>query len=228
MAGRCRNEPNISPVPPDASDTRQKLLDAAARAFAEDGVFNASLIEITRQAGQRNRGALHYHFGSRDGVLCAVIDRHAAFLARREGELLEIASQDSDNDVAAVIEAIVRPAAELAESGWRGRCCLLIIAELAGEDPAQYSDELQDVLARTGGNEVYALLATRMAAVSQNVRIERFALITTFILRAVADRARLLGRRGRKGRPQLEYEPFVQNLVAMAAAAMSAPGERLT
>jgi hypothetical protein len=122
----------------------------------------------------------------------------------------------------------VRPAAELAESGWRGRCCLLIIAELAGEDPAQYSDELQAVLARTGGNEVYALLATRMAAVSQDVRIERFALITTFILRAVADRARLLGRRGRKGRPQLEYEAFVQNLVAMAAAAMSAPGERLT
>jgi hypothetical protein len=161
-------------------------------------------------------------------VLCAVIDRHTAFLARREGELLEIASQESDDDVAAVIEAIVRPAAELAESGWRGRCCLLIIAELAGEDPAQYSDELQAVLARTGGNEVYALLATRMAAVSQDVRIERFALVTTFILRAVADRARLLGRRGRKGRPQLEYELFVQNLVAMAAAAMSAPGERLT
>jgi len=195
------------------------------RAFAEDGVFNASLIEITREAGQRNRGALHYHFGSRDGVLCAVLERHVAFLARREGELLEIASQSRADDVAAVIEAIVRPAAELAESGWRGRCCLLIIAELAGEDPANYSDELQAVLARTGGNEVYALLATRMADVSDGVRIERFALITSFILRAVADRARLLGRRGRKGRPQLEYEIFAQNLVAMAAAAMAAPGQ---
>jgi AcrR family transcriptional regulator len=191
-------------------------------------VFNASLIEITRKAGQRNRGALHYHFGSRDGVLCAVIDRHAPFLARREGELLEIASHRPKNDVAAVIEAIVRPAAELAESGWRGRCCLLVIAELAGEDPAQYSDELKDVLARTGGNEVYALLATRMADVSDDVRIERFSLVTTFILRAVADRARLLSRRGRKGRPQLEYEAFVGNLVAMAAAAMSAPSSYLT
>lgn len=210
-------------MPPDASDTRQKLLDAAARAFAEDGIFNASLIEITRRAGQRNRGALHYHFGSRDGVLCAVIDRHAAFLARREGELLEIASRAPDDDVAAVTEAIVRPAAELAESGWRGRCCLLIIAELAGEDPVQYSDELQAVLARTGGHDVYALLARRMADVSDAERIERFSLITTFILRAVADRARLPARRGRRGRPQLAYEPFVQNLVAMAAAAMSAP-----
>lgn len=212
-------------MPPDASDTRQKLLDAAARAFAEDGIFNASLIEITRRAGQHNRGALHYHFGSRDGVLCAVIDRHAAFLARREGELLDIAARAPDDDVASVIEAIVRPAAELADSGWRGRCCLLIIAELAGEDPAHFSDDLQGVLARTGGNDVYALLARRMADVSHAVRIERFSLITSFILRAVADRARLLGRRGRKGRPQLEHENFVKNLVAMATAAMSAPGD---
>jgi AcrR family transcriptional regulator len=212
-------------VPPDASDTRQKLLDAAARAFAEDGIFNASLIEITRRAGQRNRGALHYHFGSRDGVLCAVIDRHAAFLARREGELLNVAARAPGDDLASVIEAIVRPAAELAESGWRGRCCLLIIAELAGEDPAHFSDDLEGVLARTGGNEVYALLTRRMADVSDAVRIERFSLITSFILRAVADRARLLGRRGRKGRPQLEHESFVENLVAMASAAMSAPGD---
>jgi AcrR family transcriptional regulator len=213
-------------VPPDASETREKLLDAAARAFAEHGVYNASLIDITRSAGQRNRGALHYHFGSRDGVLCAVIDRHTQFLARRERELLETATRVPDDDIAAVVEAIVRPAVELAESGWRGRCCLLIIAELAAEDPVHYSPELEAVLARTGGNEVYELLGRRMAAVSPAVQIERFSLITSFILRAVADRARILGRRRRKGRPQLEAEPFVRNLTAMTAAALSAPGPR--
>jgi len=37
--------------------------------------------------------------------------------------------------VAAVVEAIVRPATELAESGWRGRCFLQILAELVEEDP---------------------------------------------------------------------------------------------
>jgi hypothetical protein len=62
-----------------------------------------------------------------------------------------------------------------------------------------------------------------MAQVSPTTQIERFALITSFILRAVADRARRLDQRRRKGRPQLDYEPFVQNLVAMAAAAMAAP-----
>jgi AcrR family transcriptional regulator len=211
-------------VPPDASKTRAGLLDAAARAFARDGVFNASLIDITRQAGQRNRAALTYHFGSRDGVLCAVIDRHAAFLAQREGELLEVARHQKALEP--VIEALVRPAAELAESNWRGRCCLLIIAELTGEDRAQYSAELQDVLASTGGNEVFALLTERTGQLADELRTERFSLMVMFILRAIADRARLLERRTRHGRPQLEHEPFVANLVAMAAAAMAAPAPR--
>ena len=121
------------------------------------------------------------------------------------------------------MEAIVRPAAELAESGWRGRCCLVIIVEVSGEDPAEYGPKLQAVMNRTGGYEVYALLAERMADVGPEVSNERFALVTTFVLRSVADRARLLDRRNRKGRPQLDYETFVRNLVAMAAAAMSAP-----
>jgi hypothetical protein len=121
-----------------------------------------------------------------------------------------------------VVEAIVRPAAELAASGWRGRACLLIVAELAGEDPARFSPELESVLARTGGNEVYALLAARMPAVGPEVADERFSLITSFILRAVADRARALERPRHPSRHQLDDETFVENLVAMVAAAVSA------
>jgi AcrR family transcriptional regulator len=210
-------------MPLDASSTRAKLTDEAARAFAAHGVYGASLIDITRRAGQRNRGALHYHFGSRSGVLCAVLERHADFLARREGELLEIARAAPDDDVRSVVEAIVRPATELAESGWRGRCYLVILAELVEEDPESLDPAVSEALARTGGYEVYALLGTRMADVSDEVRAERFALATAFILRAVADRARVLGRRGRRGRPQLEHEAFVANLVAMVSAGMSAP-----
>jgi len=210
-------------MPLDASRTREKLIDEATRAFAAHGVFTASLIDITRKAGQRNRGARHYHLGSRDGVLCAVLERHADFLARREGELLEIARAAPDDDVKSVVEAIVRPATELAESGWRGRCYLVILAELVEEDPASLDADVSDALAHTGGYEVYALLGERMAKVRPEVQSERFALATAFILRAVADRARVLGRRGRHGRPQLETEAFVENLVSMVAAGMSAP-----
>lgn len=212
-------------MPPDASETKARLLDCAARAFARDGVFNASLIDITRQAGQRNRAALRYHFGSRDGILCAIIDRHATFLAHRESELLAAAGA-SPEDLESVVEAFVRPAAELADSGWRGRCCLLIIAELTGEDQAQYSHELRAALARTGGNEVFAVLTERTAFLTDSIRTERFSLMVMFILRAIADRSRILDRRTGHGRPQLDHEPFVRNLVTMAAAAMAAPASR--
>jgi AcrR family transcriptional regulator len=210
-------------VPADASGTRKKLIDAAAGSFAEHGVFAASLIDITRLAGQRNRGALHYHFGSRTGVLCAVLEQHVEFLANREGELLKVALAAPEKDLRSVVEAIVRPAAELAESGWRGRSFLVILAELVGEDPASLGKEVNAVLARTGGYEVYALMERRMGRFSAEVRDERFALATSFVLRAVADRARALGRRRPAGRPQLDHEAFVGNLVAMVAAAISAP-----
>ena len=84
-------------------DTRQALVEAATTAFAEQGVFTASLVEITRRAGQRNRGAVHYHFGSRDGLLVAVIDQHAPALARRESELLERARTRPGDDLASVL-----------------------------------------------------------------------------------------------------------------------------
>lgn len=213
-------------MPVDASATRERLIDEAARAFAADGVFSASLIDITRKAGQRNRGALHYHFGSRSGVLCAVLERHVEFLARREGELLQIAVTRPDDDVESVVEAIVRPATELAESGWRGRCFLQILAELVEEDQTSLGSDVSEVLTRTGGYAVYGLLEKRMAQVHPDIRVERISLATGFILRAVADRARALGRRGRRGRPQLDKEAFVDNLVTMIAAAMSAPEAR--
>jgi AcrR family transcriptional regulator len=213
-------------VPRDATETRRKLLDAAARTFAEQGVRNASMVEITRRAGQRNSGALHYHFGSREGVLCAVLAEHADFLATREGELLAAAQAGPADDVAAVIEAVVRPAAELAESGWRGRSFLLILADLVEEDPATFGPELRDVLARTGGDAVYAELLRRLPKLPEAVLVERLSLMTMVILRAVADRARVHEMQTateRRGRAQLPYEGFVQNLVAMLAAAMATP-----
>jgi AcrR family transcriptional regulator len=220
-------------MPRDATETRRKLLDAAALAFAEDGVRNASLVDITRRAGQRNSGALHYHFGSREGVLCAVLEEHADFLAEREGELLAVARTRPASDVASVVEAVVRPAAELAESGWRGRCFLLILADVVEEDPVNFGPELNAVLARTGGQAVYDLLIERMPTLPADVLIERLSLMTMIILRAVADRARIQGpgagpgrgsaTAGQRGRAQLPYEAFVDNLVTMVAAAVAAP-----
>jgi AcrR family transcriptional regulator len=199
------------------ADTRRALVEAATEAFAEDGVFTASLVEVTRRAGQRNRGAVHYHFGSREGLLAAVLEQHAAFLAQREGELL--AHARTTTDVGSVLEAIVRPAVELAEAGPSGRRYLVIVGELVEEHDRLHPD-VTEALRHTGGYDVYELLEQRMTPLDDALRDERLALLTTFILRSVADRARLAER---PGRARLGTEQFIRNLVVMAAGMITAP-----
>lgn len=202
-------------------DTRQALVEAATEAFAEHGVFTASLVEITRRAGQRNRGAVHYHFGSREGLLVAVLEQHAGFLAEREAALLDRARRTPESDLASVLEAIVRPAVELAETGSPGRQYLVIIGELV-EEYDRLGDAVDEALRRTGGYAVYSLLEQRLPELDEALRNERLALVTGFILRSVADRARAQ-QSGTPGRAQLPTERFVRNLLAMAAAMAVAP-----
>lgn len=205
---------------PSAEETRTRLIEAATRGFAEQGVHSASLLEITRQAGQRNRGAVHYHFGSRQGMLAAVLDQHVELLASRERELLAVARERGD--LASVVEAFVRPAVELGELGWQGRCYLVILAELVEDDPDSLDPDVVAALTRAGGYAAYELLEERMPEMPAELREERKSTVVAFILRAVADRARA-GERPHPSRPQLATGPFIDNLVAMVVGMLTAP-----
>src|SRR5271155_4051745 len=108
----------------EAASTRELLLDAAARLFAERGVDNVSIADIVRSADQRNTSAVHYHFGSRDEILRAVMFRHVDDLAARRIELLKEAQRRPSSDARAAAEAIVRPITEFAQGGWRQRAYL--------------------------------------------------------------------------------------------------------
>jgi AcrR family transcriptional regulator len=52
-----------------------RLLQEAEYAFGEHGIANSSLREISERAGHRNRTAVQYHFGDRDGLVLAIL-RH--------------------------------------------------------------------------------------------------------------------------------------------------------
>ena len=69
--------------------TSEKLLDAAARLFAERGIDNVSIAEIVRAAGQKNASAVHYHFGGKNEILHALLARHVPDIAERRRELLD-------------------------------------------------------------------------------------------------------------------------------------------
>ena len=52
----------------EAQETRQAILDAAVRVFAQQGVANASLTDIAQEAGV-TRGAIYWHFANKADLI---------------------------------------------------------------------------------------------------------------------------------------------------------------
>jgi AcrR family transcriptional regulator len=93
--------------------TRERLMQAAERLYAERGVDAVSIRDITNDAGA-NSAAIHYHFGSKAGLITAILDWRAADVAeRRAAWMAQIEAADNPT-LREVIEAFVVPTAELA------------------------------------------------------------------------------------------------------------------
>jgi AcrR family transcriptional regulator len=75
----------------DATETRLALISAAERLFAEQGLQRTSLRQINQEAGQRNESAVHYHFGSREAVIAAILDLRTKPVNEDRLQMLEAA-----------------------------------------------------------------------------------------------------------------------------------------
>jgi AcrR family transcriptional regulator len=87
--------------------TQANLLTAAEQLFAARGVESVSLREIARSAGAKNVIAVQYHFGDRDGVLRAILDKHLPAVDERRHALLD--AIESEATLRVMASALVRP-----------------------------------------------------------------------------------------------------------------------
>jgi AcrR family transcriptional regulator len=67
----------ISKREQNTARTREKLVDAAVQLYGDRSIDGVSLREISMTAGQKNSNALQYHFADKDGLLQAIVDKHA-------------------------------------------------------------------------------------------------------------------------------------------------------
>jgi AcrR family transcriptional regulator len=89
--------------------SKEALLVAAERLMAERGV-DVPLRDIAAAAGQRNNSAVHYHFGSREALVLAVLElrsvpQHAWILE----ELARLEADGQESDVYSLVDLLVRP-----------------------------------------------------------------------------------------------------------------------
>ncbi len=68
------DDPPGQPAPDHDEHAKTRLLHAAVRVFDRKGYAGASVREITEAAGV-TKPALYYHFGSKEGLLLAILNR---------------------------------------------------------------------------------------------------------------------------------------------------------
>lgn len=114
-----------------AVDTRTKILNTAERLFAHSGLEGVSLREVGRAAGV-NSASVHYHFGSREALVEAVVLRRMEPLQRRRRELLDaLLATEAPRSVESLLGVLVLPLVELLERKPRaGRAYVRLLSRL--------------------------------------------------------------------------------------------------
>ena len=94
-------------------DPRERLVAFAERLIAERGP-DVPLRDIALAAGHRNNSAVQYYFGSREGLIDAVVDARFPALEARRFELLADHEVRGDaNELRVLIECLALPMLEL-------------------------------------------------------------------------------------------------------------------
>ena len=93
-------------LPSRGADTRERILDAAERLYAEYGIHNTSLRQITSTA-HVNLAAINYHFQGKDQLIAAVLRRLIAPINERRLQILD-ALEDTAGDKPVALEALLR------------------------------------------------------------------------------------------------------------------------
>ena len=93
-------------------DTKEKILDTAERLFGEQGYGATSLRHIIAEAGV-NLASVHYHFGSKEELLDAVVVRKMEPINRERLALLDEAEAAAAGGLVPIeifLEAFLKPA----------------------------------------------------------------------------------------------------------------------
>jgi AcrR family transcriptional regulator len=174
------------------SETREQLLAAAERLFAERGFAGVSVRMIAAEA-RVNWSLVGYYFRGKDGLLAEVYRRHCTTLNRERLRLLSEARRDGLT-LESVIESFVRPAlAEIQDREGRNPFSRLrailaaedvplltqLVADNFDQSSRTFVDALQECLPQVETDEIlwrfHFMLGTIYYSVSSPQRIKAFS-----------------------------------------------------
>jgi AcrR family transcriptional regulator len=95
------------------TDARTQMLDAAERIAVEQGLAAMSLRAVQAASGQRNKSAAQYHFGSREGLIEALVANRMGPINERRLTLLDaLDARGPEPGLRDLVEVLTVPLAE--------------------------------------------------------------------------------------------------------------------
>jgi AcrR family transcriptional regulator len=205
------------------SGTRARLLDAAERLFAARGFRGVSLRELTAAAGV-NLAAVSYHFGSKEELLRAVLERRVAPVnAERLRRLAELEARANGEPppLDAVVAAFLAPAVEAG----RRQPHLRDVAALLYSEPAESVRPLLEPLFGECARRFLAAVAPSLAAADEATIALRFHLVIGAMVHLLAGR-HLEGPSAVNRSRELDEAEVPEELIRFCAAGLGAPVAR--
>lgn len=202
-----------------AGDTKERLMRAAEDLFIRNGIDGTQIREINELAGQRNPSAIHYHFGSKRGLVRAILRRHQEAVEIEVRQRLDHLVADKGRaTVRELIEAMVRPLCRELDTP-SGRNFLRIVPFYIPELDANLRQGVAHP-ATSQAARLLGVLEARLQHLPQAVKRERLVAYTLVLTNLLADRARHLEEREP---PTLGAEQFITHVLDMTEAVIVAP-----
>ena len=169
--------------------TRDAILSAAERLFAERGLAAVSNRQVSEAAGQGNNAAVGYHFGTKADLVRAIVRRHAEPVERLRAErVARIRDSDDPRDW---ISCWVRPIADhlgsLGSPTWFARFGAQLMA-----DPAFREVMLEEAFSDPVLYEILDGLNQCTPSRPVEVRLQRNYMARILVMHMIAECERVL------------------------------------
>lgn len=176
-----------------ASGTREAILVAAERLYAEHGVFAVSNRQVSEAAGQGNNAAVGYHFGTKADLVRAIEQKHRQPIETLRQAMIAavVGSHDLRDWVACLVCPLTDHLAELGTPTWYAR-----FAAQAMTDPEYHTIVVKDALSSSSLVEVIDRINRCLPDLPTEVRFERNIMARNLLMHSCADRERALAAGG--------------------------------
>ena len=203
----------------DRSDgTREAILTAAERLFAEHGVFAVSNRQVSDAAGQGNNAAVGYHFGTKSDLIRAIVRKHNEQVERLCQQMVDRLGADAE--LRDWVDCLVRPlAAHLTELG-SPTTYARFSAQLM-PDPSHRDLVSEESLGSSSVLHIIEGLNRCLPDMPPQVRVERNAMARQLIVHMFAERERALADGAPTPHPS--WEAMATSLVDAITGLMLAP-----